>query len=457
MDPLPVRHFDGHCYLGRHIHMAEGQPETAEALLAAMDHFGIAEALVLDTLGASTNPIEGNRRIVERTALHPRLHPAWSAFMTHSRETPPPAELVAQMREQGVGAVYLFYGQFQIPLEEWAIGDVAAALAEARVPLFLCPTITFEADRIDATDWPGVVRLCRAYPDLPVVVTETRIYLSQRVMYEALETCPNLRVDLASLWLHKRIEYVAQHWGAERLIWSSRLPARTPGASKLQLDFADLPTADLAAIAGDNLRAMLSWNPSVRFVEDVSYPPPDDPLHEAARERLSLRGQGFHDCHGHIGWCSRRHVIQDRPEDVVAEMDRLGVESCCVFSFVGTDEVYGNDTCAAMVQRYPDRFVGFSVANPRHGERLLLAELERGLTLGLRGVKLAPSFQQYPLEGPLIDVACRFAHDHHQFVLNHYWGSAAHLRRLCQTYPQACFFTGHTSLEYVAASQDWCK
>lgn len=454
MDRMHIAHFDCHCTLGRHLDMAEGQPETPEQLLAAMDHFGIHEALVLDSLSVSTNPIEGNRRVVRRTRPHPRLHPAWSALMTHSRETPPPDEMLHEMREGGVGALYLFYGQFQIPLERWAVGGLLDLLARERVPLFLCPTITFEADRIDATDWSGVVRLCRDYPTLPVVVTETRIYLSQRAMYEALEACPNLKVDLASLWLHKRIEYVCREWGADRLLWSSRLPVRTPGASKMQLDFADISGAELAAIAGGNLRRMLSWNPNIRFETEVEFPEPVDPLHRAARERTSLRSERFHDCHGHIGWCSRRHVIQDRPEDVVAEMDRLGIRSCCVFSFVGTDEVYGNDTASEMVRRYPDRFVGFTVANPRHGKRLMLEELERGLDLGMRGVKLAPSFQHYPLDGPLIDVACEFAHRHRQFMLNHYWGPTAHLRRLCTTYPNACFFTGHSTMEHVDLVRD---
>jgi len=84
----------------------------------------------------------------------------------------------------------------------------------------------------------------------------------------------------------------------------------------------------------------------------------------------------------------------------------------------------------------------------------MLEELQRGLELGMQGVKLAPSFQHYPLDGPLLEVACEFAHEHSQFILNHYWGPTTLLRRLCTRYPNACFFTGHSTTEHVDLVRD---
>ena len=119
-----IIHFDGFCNLGRSVQMHEGQPETPEQVLEAMDHFGIHEALCIDALGRETNPMGGNERIIKRTADHPRLHPAWTGLMPQSRELPPPREFVAQMHEQGVGALYLFYRQFDIRLEDWGAKGV---------------------------------------------------------------------------------------------------------------------------------------------------------------------------------------------------------------------------------------------------------------------------------------------------------------------------------------------
>ena len=445
-----ISYLDACCYLGRHVHMAEGEPETPEQILEVMDHYGIAEALVIDSLSAATSPKAGNSRILERTKHQPRLHPAWAGLMTHSRELPPPAELVAQMRELGVGALYLFYRQFDISLNAWGVDDLLAELEKARVPLFLCPTNLLSPGTVNATDWDSVVRICHSFPQLPVVVTEHRIYNSQRKVLEALAACPNLKVDLSAIWLHKRIEFICREFGAERLVWRSRLPQLEPGSALMQLNYSDISERDLALIAGGNMREMLSWNPNITFAEDVQFPEPLDALHRAARERASLTREKFYDCHGHIGWSSPNHVLLDGPADIVAEMDKFGIRACCVFSLEGVfaDETYGNDEVARMIAGYPDRFIGFTLVNLNHGERLVLEELERGLTLGMQGVKLIPHYHGYPAEGPLIDVACRFVNERDQFILNHNWGSAEQIRRLCTTYPDACFITGHSADAY---------
>jgi len=452
MNDDPIRYFDACCYLGRHVHMAEGQPETPEQLLAAMDHFGIHEALVVDTLSASTNPMAGNARIVQRCRDFPRLHPAWAALLPSSYELPPPEEFIDQMRQQGVAALYLFYGQFSLPLTEWAAGGLMAALEGARVPVFLCPNALMEPGRNDITDWQGVVNVCQAFPDLPVIVTERRIYRTQRPLYAAMETCPNLKVDLSALWLRDRVEFISRHFGPGRVVWASQLPTRTPGSPLMQLNYSDVPHDELARVAGGTMRELVSWNPNVKPVEPASiqFPEPIDTLHRKVRLRESFRDERFYDCHGHIGWCSPYHVIDDTPEGIVGEMDRLGIDVCCVFTLqIVGDGVYGNDETMEVVSRYPDRFIPFTYVNPHHGEKAMLAELERGLEMGMKGIKLISAYISYPEEGPLIDVACRFASEHAQFILNHHWGSAGQIRRLCTQYPEACYIQGHATLAYA--------
>jgi len=457
MQPKPLTYFDALCFLGRSVYTREGQPETAEQLLAAMDHYGIHDALVVDTLSAESSPRAGNQRILDRTRQHPRLHPAWAGLMTHSRELPPPRDLVAQMREQDVGALFLFYGQFDIRLDDWGIDDLAAELQASRVPLFLCATNYREAGRIDTTDWRGVVDLCHRFPGLPVVVTESRVYKSQRAVYAALAACPNLKVDISSLWLHQRVEFICQEFGADRLVWASLLPKRNPGGLLMQVNYSDISEQELAQIAVGNMRQLLSWNDKVHVVGDqAKLPEPVDALHRTARERLSLRGEEFHDCHGHIGWSSPHHVVNVGLPEMVGEMDKFGIRTCCVFSLEGVmgDETYGNDEVAKAVREYPERFLGFTLVNPNHGTAAMRRELARGQAMGLRGIKLICDYQGYPAEGPLVDVACEFAHQHGQFILNHNWGSADQMRRLCTTYPNACFITGHTTLAFADLAKE---
>jgi len=447
-----IRYFDAFAILGRDIHMPEGQPESPAAILEAMDHCGIHEALVVDELARDASPTAGNRRLLDLIRDCPRLHPAWAALMPHSRELPPPSDLLAQMIDEGVGALFLFYRVFDIRLDDWGVDELLAPLAEARVPVFLCPDPVGSRHGADQTDWSAVVGLCRRFPDLPIIVTENRVYKSQRAVYSALAACPNLRVDVRSLWLHGRIEFICREFGAERLVWSSGLPGRVPAVPLMQLSYSQISPEELAAIAGGNLRQLLSWNPNFRSVaDDVTFPQPIDSLHQAARERADLAHLEVCDCHGHLGSSTPHHVIESSLDDMVGEMDRFGVRVCCVFGLEGVfaDERYGNGLVAEAIRRYPDRFIGFTMVNPNHGERVMVEELERGLEAGVRGIKLICDYHGYPREGPLVDVACRFAHDHRQFILHHYWGGAAQMERVCRTYPDACFFTGHSTPEYA--------
>jgi len=453
-----IRYFDAFCLLGRDIHTPEGQAETPEQTLAAMDHYGVHEALVVDVLAKDANLAAGNARLLERLRDYPRLHPAWAGLMPYSRELPPPPELLDQMVAHGVPALFLFYRAFDIRLSDWGIDELLAPLAEARVPVFLCPDAVGGRPGVDQTDWEGVVRICRTFLDLPVIVTENRIYKSQRAVYAALAACPNLRIDLRSLWLHRRVEFICRQFGPEHLVWSSGLPSRVPAVPLMQLAYSEISEPELKLIAGGNLRELLAWNPNpASAAGEVSFPEPIDSLHAAARRRADLSDLPVHDCHGHIGAATPHHVIDDSLDDIVREMDRFGVRVCCVFSLEGVfgDETYGNDVVAEAVRRFPDRFVGFTLVNPNHGERAMLEELERGLELGMKGIKLISAYHGYPTEGPLIDVACRFAHERRQFILNHYWGSAQQIERLCRTYPDACFFTGHSTRRLSWQDTPW--
>ncbi|MAE19263.1 hypothetical protein CMK12_10115 [Candidatus Poribacteria bacterium] len=142
--------------------------------------------------------------------------------------------------------------------------------------------------------------------------------------------------------------------------------------------------------------------------------------------------------------------MEGNAQDLIDEMDKFGIRTCCVFSLEGVfgDETYGNNEVAAVVKQYPDRFIGFTLLNLNHGEAIVRKEMERGLEMGMRGIKLINAYHGYPEEDPLVDVACEFADKHGQFVLHHGWGSPAQIARLCETYPNACFFTGHATSAY---------
>ncbi|MCP4643038.1 MAG: hypothetical protein GY851_21510, partial [bacterium] len=130
--------FDANCMVGRHLKVDATAPHTVTDLLDDLNHHGIREALVLDCLSRENHPLDGNTRILEWTAEHPRLHPVWSALPPGTPdEQPEPATFLEQMRKQKVGVLFLFPGMYGFPLSDWCVDELLEPMADARVPLFV--------------------------------------------------------------------------------------------------------------------------------------------------------------------------------------------------------------------------------------------------------------------------------------------------------------------------------
>lgn len=453
----PVEHwnvFDATCVVGRHLKLQENGLYTAEHLLQEMDHYGIAEALVLDSLSRENHPVDGNRRVVEVTKKQPRLHRAWAALSTGTLggENRSHQMFISEMRRHQVSALFLLPNQYFFKLSDWYIDELLEPMAAEGVPVFINPIEVSgrSGGQSDATDWNAVVALCKRWPALPVVVSESRIRRSQRQLYKALDACPNLRIELSAYWLHRGIEYITETWGAGRLIFGSGWPAFGQHMTLATLTSAEISENDKRLIAGDNLRYLLRWCESKHPA--VTLPAPEDEYIQVGRTGRRPADMTFYDVHGHLGEHNAHyHVPNGTEEGILADMNRLGVVKVCVMSFSGvySDEVYGNDIVAAAVKRYPERFIGFTLLNPLRGRDEMVRELQRGAAMGMRGVKLIATYQGYPPEGPLIDVACEWANRHRQIIINHDWGSPEQMQRLLSKYPNACFVAAHTTTAYA--------
>lgn len=87
----------------------------------------------------------------------------------------------------------------------------------------------------------------------------------------------------------------------------------------------------------------------------------------------------------------------------ISELDRHGVARAALIASVHGDE----DSVAAAVTRFPERFYGWFMLDPTASDALERAE--RAFHSGLRGVCLFPAMHRYPLSHPCVAEVCRLA------------------------------------------------
>jgi len=242
--------FDAYCALGPLSAPTFGQElPTADALLAAMHHAQIGEAVVYSPVAYEYDPATGNALLMEDIADHPNLHPCWVLLPPATRELPPPDDLLGQMRQQNVRAARLCPGPARnnFSLADWCSGPLLRALEAARVPLFL---------DLDDVIWEQVVGLLARHPHLPVVLTGVT-YRVDRYLYPLWERHDSLYVELSGYQGLHAIEAVVERFGPERLLFGTHLPHFAPGAAITTLMYAAIPDDARTQIAHGTLRTLL--------------------------------------------------------------------------------------------------------------------------------------------------------------------------------------------------------
>ncbi len=365
--------FDAHSYIGRWRNYQAGYFHSKADLLAEMDHLGIAEALVLDTLSRELDPRAGNPRVVSQCQDEPRLHPAWSLAPPVPSLPYPLDELPSRMAEAGVRAVWMFPGHLTFSLEDWSLRPVLEVLEAERVPLFVDPSSSMVVGERDLTDWNALVRICRDHPGLPVIATKARMYWKTRQSLTVLEDARHLHIELSRFWLFGGIELVCREFGADRLVFGTRLPVRDAAATVAQLQYADISEDDRHAIAGGNLQRLLSealpGRPAPAAVPEPVAPPPDPargrPYAAVRAAEEPFAGEVLIDMHSHVGFGAPYFIPGSSPRQVARELRRYGFSRLLTFAFAGlnADWAWGNDVAFEAACEDPDLALPLAAVN----------------------------------------------------------------------------------------------
>ena len=159
---------------------------------------------------------------------------------------------------------------------------------------------------------------------------------------------------------------------------------------------------------------------------------------------------GVIDLHAHYGHFGGIYMPNHTPEQMIATMDRCGVEIIVSSGHLAlTDMVRGNAEIAEISSRYPGRWYAYLTYNPnypREGRREIeLYESRHSFV----GIKLHPSSHNYALTGDAYRPVLEFAASRQLIVLTHTWGGSAYdrpdlLAEIAQRYPEVTFLAGHS-------------
>ncbi|MHA1832766.1 MAG: amidohydrolase family protein [Candidatus Baldrarchaeia archaeon] len=163
--------------------------------------------------------------------------------------------MVKEMQKYDVRVIRLFPLQFHFDLDDWCMGETFEILSDHKIPVIIDYFDSF-MPHADRTDWRSVVNLCCRYPELPVIVTEFRFRTNRR-FYQAMDKCPNLHIELSALWLFRSVESICRKFGAERILFGTRLPIRDPSCALGMVNYAMISEEEKKLVAGENLRKLM--------------------------------------------------------------------------------------------------------------------------------------------------------------------------------------------------------
>lgn len=234
----------------------------AETLLEEMDQKGVSGAVVQHNLSWLSHPLDGNAEAMRLIEGQPRLRACWALLSRASREYGSFEAYIEEAVARGVRAFSVFprFGAYPLgydtSLREHVRAGTFAPLEERGLPLF----IDFASDPgsgTDSTDYEALRFLLAAHPGLPVVLCEYRLRGGNRVFPGVMDDYPNLHLETSGMWNYLSLEFVARHWGAERLVYGSRTPWRSVGLALGMVTMAAFSARERALVLAGNIRRLM--------------------------------------------------------------------------------------------------------------------------------------------------------------------------------------------------------
>ena len=157
------------------------------------------------------------------------------------------------------------------------------------------------------------------------------------------------------------------------------------------------------------------------------------------------------DCHAHHGPHNAIYMPnRGFAESMIRYMDRCGVRLAVCAPHAGLfGSPDGNAVMARVIEKWPQRFLGYICVNPNYPERIERDVEEYGSLPGVAGFKFLSSYHKIPITSARYRPALGFARDRGLVVLMHTWGKDEYcgverVRELSRSYPDVPMLLGHS-------------
>lgn len=382
---------------------AEKRADRADQLRQEADLLGVDKICLIGYQGDTVAECrEHNRTVANYVEEHPDLFYGWAVVDPKLGEDGV-AEFRRAVQEDGLIGLKHHSKWSEMPCSDPRMHPFAEAAVEMDCPILAHVTHrrdeTIENEKPWESQTEHALELAQQFPELSFISAHIGAGGDWERRIKNIQHQDNLYLDTSGTNCEAgQIEMAREYLGADRLVFGTDTWF-VPGCGKLV--GAEIPPEEKAEIAYRIERLIPDSTPNSLSEAEL-----EDHIGDARQrfeEAAAPCEQEVVDANAFIGNAPFQ-PRQSSPEELIAMMDRKGVDRAIVSSLDSVlyrNPQNGNRQLAEAIQGYEDRFISFATIDPTY------TAWDEDLTecigeLGMAGVKLLPAYDDYDLDDPAV-------------------------------------------------------
>ena len=225
---------------------------TPDDLVALMDEHGIDRAACLSLRGALVDWRRGNEETLAAARRFGRLVP----FATISPFQGGNGDELRRLCDAGVRGVRLYPQLHSYRLDDPFVDDICRVAAERRVPVMI-PTRLMMNWRFEPLSIDLIGAVVQRHPQASFLLSGPNYLAEYQALVQVMKRSTNVSYEISCLQGFEGVRRLVSEVGAERVLFGTGAVLNYPACNVAKLDHADLPAAQMDAIAAGNALRLL--------------------------------------------------------------------------------------------------------------------------------------------------------------------------------------------------------